>query len=307
MKAVIETRDLARFFGQVVGVSDLSLEVGPGITGLLGPNGAGKSTFLRLVVGQLRPSRGSLKVLGQNPFANRELFRKLGFCPDQDVLLEDLSALQFVAFTMRLAGFGRIEARQRACRALERLSLGDVAKRRLKGFSKGMRQRVRLAQAVAHDPKLLVLDEPLNGLDPVGRRQVLDLFLEMAQDGCHILVSSHILHEVEALTQKVLLIHRGRILADGQVGEIRALLGSHPQHIRIRAARPRALAQALLADVAVGGVELTGRDLLMVETKDPRGLFQRLALLAGESHPGIQEIQSMDAGLEAVFDYLVGG
>ena len=210
MTAVIEARGLARWYGQVVGVNDVDALVGPGITGLLGPNGAGKSTFLRLVSGQIKPSRGEVRALGLKPFANRELFQRLGFCPDQDALYDDMTGLQFVSFMMRLHGFGRAESHRRAHAALDRVGLTDARGRRTGGYSKGMRQRARLAQAIAHEPELLVLDEPLNGLDPLARKAVMGLLAELRDRGVHILVSSHVLHEVESMTRTVILLFQGR-------------------------------------------------------------------------------------------------
>ncbi|MEZ6004201.1 MAG: ABC transporter ATP-binding protein [Planctomycetota bacterium] len=195
---VIEASSLGRWYGEVIGLSDLEVSFEPGITGLLGPNGAGKSTFMRLVVGELKPSRGSLRVLGHVPFANRELYPRLGFAPQQDALYDEMSGLGFVRHLLRLSGYSRSEATRLATRAMERVDLADAMHRPCKGYSKGMRQRTRLAQAIAHDPDLLVLDEPLTGLDPVARRQAIDLFRELADEGKSLVLSSHVLHEVES-------------------------------------------------------------------------------------------------------------
>ena len=303
--SVIQASELGRFYGPVVGLSDLTVEVPPGITGLLGPNGAGKSTFLKLVVGELRPSRGQIQVLGETPFANRALYRRLGFAPQQDALYEHLTGRGFVELVLRLGGFGRQEARQRATRALERVGMGDAMERRCAGYSKGMRQRTKLAQAIAHEPELLVLDEPLTGLDPMGRRQMIRLFGELGQQGTAILVSSHVLHEVQALTEQVLLLHRGRLLAQGPVAEIRALLDRHPRRVEIRAREPRRLAEQLVRREEVQSLELDGEQLRL-RTDDLPTLLRALTPLAAEAQVGLRSIESPDAGLEAVFDYLVG-
>jgi ABC-2 type transport system ATP-binding protein len=237
---------LGRWYGQVVGLSDLTVQLEPGITGLVGPNGAGKSTFMKLLVGEIRPSRGTIEVLGEPPFANRGLYRRLGFCPQQDAFYDGMSGREFVRYLMRLAGFARGEADRRSVRALERLHLEEAMDRRLAGYSKGMRQRAKIAQSIAHDPELLVVDEPLTGLDPVARHQVLELFRELGRKGVHIILSSHVLHEVESLTSTIVLIHRGRLLAQGGVSEVRQLLSRHPRKVRIAARDARRLGEACL-------------------------------------------------------------
>lgn len=225
MSALVVADKIGCWYGQVVGLSELTLAIEGGITGLVGPNGAGKSTFLKLVAGELRPARGEIRVLGHAPFANREYFRRVGFCPQQEAIWGDMTGLEVVEFLMRLSGYAPAEARRRANAALDRVGLGDARTRRTAGYSKGMRQRTKIAQAIAHDPELVVADEPLNGLDPVGRAEIQKLFAELGAAGMHVLVSSHVLHEVEALTPSIVLFHRGRLLAQGSVGEIRRLLG----------------------------------------------------------------------------------
>ena len=306
MKAVVEAKDLARWYGEVVGLNDLSVTIEEGITGLVGPNGAGKSTFMKLLVGELRPSRGGLRVLGLDPFANQALYRRLGFCPQQDALYDHLSGRGFVTLCMRMAGFNRAEARRRAEHALERVGLGDAMERRCGGYSKGMRQRTRLAQAIAHDPELLIVDEPLTGLDPLARHRVLELFRELAGAGTSILVSSHVLHEVQSLTERIVLIHRGRLLAQGSVSEVRRLLSRHPRKVRFTVREPRRLAGALLRFEHVHSLTLGEGGALQVETADLEALCNSLPAVAAEVRPGIQSLESSDANLEAVFDYLVG-
>ena len=306
MSPVIRARDLARWYGQVVGLNDLTVDIESGITGLLGPNGAGKTTFLRLIAGELQPSRGSIEVLGRSPFANRELFRQLGFAPQQDALYEDMSALEFVTFLARLHGLSKSEARGRAGNALERVGLGGDLNRKLREYSKGTRQKTRIAQSFAHAPTLLVLDEPLTGLDPVARVDMLSLFRELADSGVSIVVSSHVLHEVSALTQDVVLVHRGRLLARGEVADIRKLLDKHPRRVEIRAREPRRLAKELIELETVASVSLSDEDRhLSVETRDVDAFFRTLTPIAARTRCGILELESVDAGLESVFDYLV--
>ena len=309
MSAVISTDQLGRYYGQVAGLNELTAEFPPGIVGLVGPNGAGKSTLLRLIVGEIRPSRGALTVLGQDPFANRELYRRIGFCPQQDALYEDLSAFEIVRLLLRLGGYDAAESKRRAERALERLSMTERMHDKVRTYSKGMRQRVRIAQAIAHDPELLVLDEPMTGLDPLGRREMLALLGELGAEQKHVLFSSHILYEVEHLTAEIVLLHRGRLLAKGRLKDVRALLNRHPRKVEITARRARELARVLLAwdevlAVRVGtqqGVE----ELLSVETRDVGAFWRRLTPLAGAESFGVSEVKSQDASLEAVFDYLV--
>ncbi len=307
MSAIVVARRLARWYGPVIGVNDLDVEIGPGITGLLGPNGAGKSTFLRLVTGLLRPSRGSLEVLGRRPFGNAELHRRLGLCPEHDALYEDMTALDFVLHLLRLHGYGLRAARPRAEAALAEVDLLTVGLRQVRGFSKGMRQRLKIAQAIAHGPEFLVLDEPMTGLDPVMRARMIALFRRLRDRGTHLLVSTHILHEVEALTEKILLIHRGRVLADGTVAEIRRWLEEHPQRVHVRARDARRLAVRLLADSAVQGVQLDDDERgVVVQTARLAAFEAALPAIAAEAQAGIEEFEVLDAGLEAVFDYLVG-
>jgi ABC-2 type transport system ATP-binding protein len=307
MSAVVDARELGRWYGDVVGVSDVSVTIDGGIVGLLGANGAGKSTFLKLLVGELKPSRGSIRVLSQTPFANPRLYRRLGFSPQQDALWADLTARETLEFLLRVGGFARGESRERADRALRRVKLESAADRRVGGFSKGMRQRVRIAQAIAHDPEFVVLDEPLNGLDPLARRDALDLFRDLAAGGAHVLVSSHVLHEVEELTRTVLLLHKGRVLAQGPASEIRALLDRRPRRVAIRAREPKRLARALLALDGVTSVRVGAEGALDVETRDLAELETCFAAIAAETKAGVQRMAVADASLDALFDELVGG
>jgi ABC-2 type transport system ATP-binding protein len=304
--SLLVTRELSRWYGPVVGLVDVSLTLEGGIHGLLGPNGAGKSSFLKLVAGEIRPSRGTIEVLGRDPFANRDHFLHAGFSPQQDALYGEMTGFEFVAFLVRLSGFSREEARSLASRALERVGLEGAMHRRTREYSRGMRQRVKLAQAIAHGPRLLVADEPLAGLDPVARREIADLLLELVRGGVHVLVSSHVLHEIEALTQDVVLLHRGRVLAQGRVAEIRALLSRHPRKVELRARDGRRLARALLELPGVRSLRISeDGTALGVETSDLDGFLAALAGAAASAGAGIRSLATPDSSLEAVFDYLV--
>ena len=304
--SLLVAKDLARGYGQVAGLTDLSVTIGPGVTGLIGPNGAGKSTFLKLIVGELKPTRGSLSVLGETPFGNRELYRRIGFAPQQDAFYEHLDAVGMVRLLLRLAGYSKAEATSRALAALDRVRLVEGRERPIKTYSKGMRQRVKLAQAIAHDPELLVLDEPLTGLDPLGRRDVLRLLQGLADEGKTIVVSSHVLHEVESLTQDILLIHRGRLLAQGRVRDVRKLLDQYPSRVAITARRARDLGRTLMGFDEVRACRLgQGDDSLELETVDLDRFLNRMAEVCANEPYGVSMMKSMDESLEAVFDYLV--
>ncbi len=304
--ALIQAEQLGRWYGQVVGLSDLSLEIERGVSGLVGPNGAGKSTFLKLVAGEIRASRGSIRVLGYEPFANAELFRRAGFCPQQEALYEDMTGLEVVRFLLRLHGFSAGEATRRAHEALDRVGLTDARTRRVGGYSKGMRQRTKIAQALAHGPELIVADEPFNGLDPVGRAEMTALLAELGREGVSVLVSTHVLHEVEALTRQMVLLHRGRLLAQGSVGEVRQLLSRRPRRVEVRARAPRRLARALIELDFVSSVQIAEQEgRVSIETTDLERFFGELTPIAAQARAGVTSLESHDASLEAVFDYLV--
>ena len=306
MSAILSAQELGRYYGQVVGLNEVTLDIAPGVTGLIGPNGAGKSTFLKLIVGEIKPTRGRLVVLGERPFANRRLFQRLGFCPQQDALYDGMTGLAFVRMLLRLAGYGRAEARARALRALERVGMGEAMERRAGGYSKGMRQRTRIAQAIAHDPELVVLDEPLNGLDPIGRREILDLLRELGREGKSVILSSHVLHEVQELTEEIVLIHRGRLVAQGTVADVRALLTRYPRKVEIHAREARAVAAGLVGWDGLRAVRVDDEaGTVTLETRDLDELCRRVTALAAQQPLGVRGLDSVDAGLEAIFDYLV--
>jgi ABC-2 type transport system ATP-binding protein len=305
--AAIDVTALRKTYpGGVEAVRGIDFAVAPGeVFGLLGPNGAGKSTLLKLVTGQLRPSQGTLTVLGGPIWGRPEVFRRVGFCPEQDAFYERMTGLAWVAALLRLNGLGEEESRQTAAHALDVVGLADVAHRKIGGYSKGMRQRVKLAQALAHEPDLLVLDEPLNGLDPVARRHIIRLIREWGQSGRSLVVSSHVLHEVEMMTSNILLINNGRILAEGNVHHIRDLIDEHPHTVSVRAGDPRALARWLIGDEGVLSLKFA-EEALTIETATPDAFYARLTELAASGEAGgIQEITSPDDNLQAVFRYLV--
>jgi ABC-2 type transport system ATP-binding protein len=302
---IVATENLSKWYGQVSGLNDVTVTVPRGITGLLGPNGAGKSTFMKLITGQLKPSKGAVRVLGEPIWGNHELYRRIGFCPEQDSFYDRMTGLAWVTALVRLNGLGEDEARAAATRALEAVDLMDAAGKKIGAYSKGMRQRVKLAQALVHDPELLILDEPLTGMDPIMRRRTIRQIKEWARAGKSIVVSSHILHEVEAMTSNILLINNGRILAEGNVHQIRDLIDEHPHTVFIRAQDPRALARTMLVDDGVISLRFEP-GALVIETARPDAFYARLTDMAASGEGGvIEEVTSPDDNLQAVFKYLV--
>ena len=304
-ESVVATDHVSKWYGQVIGLNDISGEVRPGVTGLLGPNGAGKSTFLKLVTGQLKPSKGTVRVLGEPIWGNPGLYARVGFCPEQDSFYERVTGLQWVTALVRLNGLSVTAARDAAREALDTVDLLDAADKKIGAYSKGMRQRVKLAQAVVHDPELLVLDEPLAGMDPIARRKVVRLIQRWGREGKSVLVSSHILHEIESMTSTILLMNNGRILAEGNIHQIRDLIDEHPHTVKIRGSDPRRLARAFLDHEDLRS--LTFEDgAVIVETGKPDAFYGRLTAVAASGELGeVHEVSSPDDNLQAVFEYLV--
>jgi len=302
---ILSADHLSKWYGQVIGLNDVTVTVPPGITGLLGPNGAGKSTFMKLITGQLKPSKGSVKVLGEPIWGNPKLYFRVGFCPEQDSFYDRMTGLDWVTSLVRLNGLDEKAARDAAVKAMTTVDLMEAAGKKIGAYSKGMRQRVKLAQALVHDPELLILDEPLSGMDPIGRRKTIRLIREWARQGKSVLVSSHILHEIESMTANILLINNGRILAEGNVHQIRDLIDEHPHTVYIKASDPRGLARQFLTRVDVISLRFEA-DAVIVETGKPDDFYGRLTeiVAAGESG-SVEEVTSPDDNLQAVFKYLV--
>lgn len=295
---------VTKFYGPVIGVNDVTCRIRPGITGLLGANGAGKSTLIKLASGQLRPSLGEVRI-GLHRAWSSAAKRQFGYSPDINSFYEEMTGREFVYAMTRLYGYSRREARERTESALAEVGMTPRAGRRLAGCSHGMRQRIKLAQALVHNPPILLLDEPLSGIDPGGRREINELLARLAQQGKTILVSSHILVEIEHLADTVVMISRGRILASGTLAEIRAMLDEKPLTVEIAAESPRRLA-ALLAEMPeVQSIELADR-ALTVRTIAPARFFASLNELVVRHGFEIRRLQTLDAGADAVFGYLEG-
>lgn len=303
---VVEFESVTKMYGNVNGLNNLTLTIAPGVTGLLGPNGAGKSTFLQLATGQLCPTQGKVTVLGQPVWNNPALNRKIGLCPEQDAFYEWMTGYDFVFTCARLHGMNRGDARAAALHALELVRMTGAMKRAVRGYSKGMRQRTKLAQALVHDPQILFLDEPMTGTDPVARRELMDIISHLGAEGKSVVVSSHVLHEVEAVTPYIVLLNRGRLVAEGQIRQIRDLIDNFPHRIVLLCDNFRQLAARLVKFEDVQGLTVL-RDTpgVLVETQSPDAFYGRLPELSLGEGTAIKEVYSDDDNLEAVFKYLV--
>ena len=299
----VAAEEVSKWFGPLVAVSDVSFEIGSGVTALLGPNGAGKSTMLRMLCGLAQPSRGKVRVLGRDPRADVSVTGSIGLVPQQESVFEPLTAHGFVRLAAVLHGLPDPSAAATA--ALELVSLDPADTRKLPTYSKGMRQRVKVAQGLVHDPEVVMLDEPLTGLDPRQRADLVGLFRRLGSEGRWVIVSSHVLDEVERLGSQVLVMSQGRLAAAGDFRELRALMDDRPMRIRVRTDRPRQLAGALLEAGTAVGARLDGDDLLELDTTDARALAHALAPVARDRHARLYEVLPLDADLEGVFRYVV--
>ncbi|MCC6695299.1 MAG: ABC transporter ATP-binding protein [Candidatus Hydrogenedentes bacterium] len=306
MSAAIVFNDLSRWFGEVVALNKVNLQIGSGITGLLGPNGAGKSTFMALCTSQLRPSQGSVRVLGECVWNNYALLRRIGLCPDRENYYEDMTGYEFVYWLTRCAGLGARKARAAAQDSIARVGMTERMHDRIATYSRGMRQRVKLAQSFAHSPEVLFLDEPMTGLDPLARNAIFDLIRDLGREGKTVIVSSHILYEIERVTSNIVLLHRGRVLAQGDVHQVRALIDAHPHSVSIRCAHPRMAAAKFVGEphiVTVSFDEDGGG--LAIKTRDPNAFYDRLTKLLADGALDLESVHSPDDNLQAVFEYLV--
>ncbi|HEX9943657.1 MAG TPA: ABC transporter ATP-binding protein [Thermoanaerobaculia bacterium] len=300
--------NVSKFYGDVLGVNRVNLSIPPGITGLVGPNGSGKTTLMNLTVGLIQPSRGRISVLGLSPDEPEELFRLVGYASQYDAFPPGLTGYQFVESYLRVHGFGAREAEALTWKALERVGLTDAAGRKVAGYSKGMRQRVRLAQALAHEPTVMVLDEPLNGLDPMARAEAIALFRELADGGLHVIVSSHILHEVDLISDQVVLINGGYIVAEGDIGDVRdEMEEQHPVQVLVRCDRPALLASRVFEqdNVVEARILDDGRGLL-VRTRDADRFHLVLNEIVLDSGLAVEAVAPADADVHAVYQYLIG-
>ncbi len=302
---LIELQNVTRLYGIVIGVNDVTLALASGAHGLLGPNGAGKTTLLNLITGQLSPTIGKVQVLGLRPRCNPVLLRRLGYLPGTEGLYADVSALEWVTYLTRLQGFHASQAKQMALQALERVQLTEHMHRKISTYSRGMRQRTRLAQAIAHEPEFLILDEPFSGLDPIARHAMTVLLQQWIAEGHSLLIASHVLHEIESLTRSFLLLSGGRLLASGSTDEISALLTDVPSELRLRVDAPRPMAAELLRAALVDSVQILGPDELHVTTSSSQELGRYISRAVVENRYLISEIRADDDSLQDVFNSLM--
>jgi ABC-2 type transport system ATP-binding protein len=304
MTAPVEVRGLSKWFGQKVAVSQVDLWFGPGITGLLGPNGAGKTTLMRLLTGLQRPSQGTVSLLGVNPRKDHNVYRRVAMVPEDEAVYPNLTARQFVDLNARLA---RVPDQDGAVdHALAEVDLADVSDRQLAGFSKGMRQRAKVAAALVGSPEVLFLDEPLNGADPVQRAHLIDVFRRLGEQGRTVIVSSHVLVEVERMADRVIAMVDGRLAAEGTVASLRALMTDKPRLVRLVTDQPRALGSLLMQIDTVNGIRIDGQ-AIEVSTADAGALAMALPRTARDAGIRLREVLPADESLESVFRYLVEG
>ena len=297
---------VSKFYGEILGINRVTLQIAPGITSLVGPNGSGKTTLMNLMTGLLRPTRGSIRVLGTSPDEPEALFRKLGYCSQFDSFPRGATAREFIEFYLRVHGYTRQQTSDLAQTALERVSMVEAADRKISSFSKGMRQRVRLAQSIAHDPSVLVLDEPLNGLDPMARAEIIRLFRQLADAGMFLIISSHILHEVDMMSDSVVLLHNGYVVAEGEVHGVRDEIEEHPIQILIRCDRPQILASRLFEhEHTVEARILNDRTGLFVKTRRPDDFYLLLNKVITEQDLQVESVAPVDDDLNAVYQYLI--
>lgn len=305
---MIEFCGVTKMYGRVLGVNDITLQLSPGAYGLLGPNGAGKSTLLNLLTGQLIPTHGQLRVLGMEPRNNPMLLKRIGFCPGFEGMYSSVNGLHWVRYLLEMQGWKASDARARAIECLELVGMSDGMHRPISSYSRGMRQRTKLAQAIAHNPDLLILDEPLSGLDPVGRSQMTDLLKIWIREGRSIIIASHVLHEIEALTQSFLLISGGRVLASGTASEVHELLFRIPMEIRVRCTNGRELAAQAIEEGLAEAVRVTATgpiDTILLTTRDAAALSTRLAAWVTEGLHVIHEMRTADDSLQSLFNSLM--
>ena len=297
----------SKWYGEVIGINDVSLAIDGGVTGVLGPNGAGKSTLFKLLMGRLKPSQGSVRLFGVDPWSNTAPYRRVGYVSESERMYDWMTGLDFVTTLARLHGMTREEATERSAHVLDFVGLSDVMHKELGKYSKGMRQRVKIAHALVHDPDLIILDEPLQGCDPIARTSVMSVIRELGNQGKTVLVSSHILEEIERITEQIVILHNGRLLAIGNLHAIRDLLDKHPHRILIRCEDPRSLANLFIKEDPVYGVRFPSEGELEIQTNNLSAAHSVLPSIIVQSKQAISTIENPDDNLESLLGYLIGG
>ena len=306
MSDVILLDNISKFYGEVLGVNNVSLTIPPGITSLVGPNGSGKTTLMNLIAGLLQPTRGRISVCGLSPLDPEQFFRVAGYATQYDGFPRGLTGWQFVFCYLRLFGFSPADTERLAWEAIDRVGLRESAQRRISGYSKGMRQRIKLAQAIAHRPRVLILDEPLNGLDPLARAETIALFKQLGTEGSHVLISSHILHEVDLISDQVIMMSQGYVVAEGQIRGVRGEISDQPMQILIRCDRPEYLASKLFQqDHVVEAKVHADRAGLLIRTRNAEGFYKFMNHIALNGVQ-IESVAPADEDAQSVYEYLIG-
>ncbi|MEC7100786.1 MAG: ABC transporter ATP-binding protein [Candidatus Thermoplasmatota archaeon] len=298
---------VSKWYGEVIGINDVSLAIDGGVTGVLGPNGAGKSTLFKLLLGRLRPSQGSVRLFGTDPWESTSPFRRVGYVSETEPLYEWMTALDFLTTMARLHGMTRDEAKERAEHVLDFVGLTDVRHKEVGKYSKGMRQRVKIAHALVHDPDLIILDEPLHGCDPLARTSIMSVIRELGNRGKTVIVSSHILEEIERITEQIVILHNGRLLALGNLHAIRGLLDKHPHRILLETESPRELAKELISEDPIYGVRFPEEGCLEIQTGDLSEAHAILPNAIVKSGIKVTSVENPDDNLDSLLGYLVGG
>ena len=307
-EARITFDSVSRFYGEVLGVNRVNLSIPPGITSLVGPNGSGKTTIMNLMTGLIRPTSGTIRVLDIPPDDSERLFRLLGYCTQFDSFPRGMTGYEFVYSYLLLQGIAAREAAALADAAIDRAGMKDAASRKVAGYSKGMRQRIKLAQAIAHRPRVLVLDEPLNGLDPMARAEAIALFRQLGEEGMHVIISSHILHEVDRISDQVILLASGYVVAEGKIHGVRSEVKEHPLQILVRSNRPGLLAScAFEQDHVVEAKVLDDGQGLLVRTRDADAFYLLLNRMVADGALDVETVAPSDDDVNSVYQYLIGG
>jgi ABC-2 type transport system ATP-binding protein len=298
---------VSKWYGQVVGLNDVSIAISGGVTGVLGMNGAGKSTLFKLLCGRIKPNQGTLRLFGVDPWESTSPFSKIGYVSESERLHDWMTGLEFVSTFARLHGLSREEAVEQSERVIEFVGLTDVMNKRIGKYSKGMRQRIKIAHALVNDPQLIILDEPLQGCDPLARTTIMNVIRELGAQGRTVLLSSHILQEIERITEQIMILHRGRLLALGNLHAIRSMLDEHPHSIRLTCDNPRGIAHALVENDLVDGLVFESDESLVIRTHHLGDMHAQLPAVIHESGVQVTGIDNPDDNLESILQYLTGG
>jgi len=298
--------DVSKFYGEVLGINRVSLEIGPGITSLVGPNGSGKTTLMNLITGLIRPTQGHISVFGMAPHGSPEFLRHIGYCSQYDSFPSGATGYSFICDLLRVHGLSRAQASALTAEALERVGLTASAQRKVAGYSKGMRQRIRFAQAIAHKPAVLVLDEPLNGLDPMARAEAIALFEALGRQGMHVIISSHILEEVDQISNTIVMMSSGYVVAQGKIGQVRSELLNQPLQILVRCSRPSMLASHVFAQDHVVEAKLNSDGAgVLVRTRNPEQFYLLLNRLVADGVIDLEAVAPADEYMNSIYQYLI--